>query len=205
MPKNGPSSLKNLGLLAGVLLAALLYFPLNHNVANTHILTNSLDARLPIVPVFAIPYLALPLIFWLVFLYTWLRGEQFIKLAAVLIIVLGLSDIIYLIFPTHIPRPQHLSGFFASLVQFIYRHDQPFNDLPSEHAAMATLLVFYFWPRGWWFRIGSTVFAVSIILATVLIKQHSILGAACGILLTLLVWAALPQLNSKWQRRKEQP
>lgn len=200
MLKNDLLSIKKLGLLAGVLLAALIYFPLNHNVANTHILAGSLDARLPVVPVFAIPYLALPLIFWLVFLYAWLTGKQFIKLATVLIIVLGLSDIIYSIFPTHVPRPQYLSGFFAGLVRFIYRHDQPFNDLPSEHAAMATLLVLYLWPRGRWFKVGITTFVVSVILATVLIKQHSILGAASGILLALLAWLTLPKLPNLFKR-----
>jgi hypothetical protein len=174
-------------LAAVVLVSALLYFPLNHSPAHPHVLTTSLDERIPVVSVFAIPYIAFLPIFWLTVIFAFLTRRPFASFALAIAAVYLASDIVFALYPTYAPRPHHVSG----LVRFVYNHDEPYNDLPSGHTASAVLLALYLWPeKGLWRAIGLTLAAL-VIPATLLIKQHSIAGAAGGIALALAAWYAV--------------
>lgn len=175
-----------------VLVVALLYFPLNQAPAHPHVLTTSLDSKLPVVPVFAVPYIGFLPVFWLTVLWAFATGRSFAQLALAIALVYGISDVVYALYPTYMPRPGHVHGFLSGLVRYVYANDHPYNDFPSGHTASAALLAFYAWPRKVLIRGVALVLSLAVMAATLLIKQHSIAGALSGVLLALLVWFALP-------------
>jgi hypothetical protein len=178
-------------LALAVLASALLYFPLDHASPHTHVLTASLNGELPVVPLFAIPYLVFLPIFWLTVLYAFVKGSDFAVFALSITIVYSVSNLVYALYPTYMPRPHHVAGFLSELVRFVYAHDHPYNDFPSEHASSAALLALYLWPRGRLLRGAGLILAGLVIPATMLIKQHSVAGAVGGVILATVTWFAL--------------
>jgi len=178
-------------LAFAVLISSLLYFPLNHDSPNIHILTASWNNDLPVVPLFAIPYLVFLPFFWLTVVCAFATGRDFALFALAIAFVYFVSDLIYALYPTYVPRPQHVAGFLSELVRYVYAHDSPYNDFPSEHASSAVLLALYLWPRGRLLRGAGLIFAGLVIPATMLIKQHSVAGAGGGVILAIATWSAL--------------
>jgi len=174
-----------------VLVSALLYFPLNHGPPHPHILTTSLDGDLPVVPLFAIPYIVFLPIFWLTVVYAFIKGRDFAAFALAIAFVYLASDLAYALYPTYMPRPHHVAGFLSELVRYVYAHDRAYNDFPSEHAGSAVLLALYLWPRSRLLRGAGLILAGLVIPATVLIKQHSVASAAGGVILATTAWFAL--------------
>jgi hypothetical protein len=201
LPPNSPSTWRLRGLLAaGVLIVTLLYFPLNHSVAGQHVLTTGLDDHLPLIPLFALPYLTFLPVFWLTVIYAFITGRGFTRLAVAIILTYFVSNVVYLLFHTYMPRPEHVSGVASGLVHFVYSHDHPYNDFPSEHASSATLLALYAWTNSKRWGLTAVVFAAVVVAATVLIRQHSLAGASSGILLAIGSWylavrLVVPQLT----------
>lgn len=186
-----------------VIVSALLYFPLNHGPPHPHILTASLDGALPVVPLFAIPYIAFLPIFWLTVAYAFIKRQNFAMFALAIAFVYLVSDIVYALYPTYVPRPDHVAGFLGELVRYVYAHDRPYNDFPSEHTSSAVLLALYLWPRGRLLRGAGLILAGLVIPATVLIKQHSVAGAAGGVILAAIAWFALAR--AAYARRAHDP
>jgi hypothetical protein len=184
-------TLRNCLLAFAVLVSAFLYFPLNHGSPHDHVLTASLNNDLPVVPVFAIPYLVFLPIFWLTVVYAFFEGRDFAVFALSITLVYLVSDLTYAFYPTYMPRPHHAAGFLGGLVRYVYSHDHPYNDFPSEHASSAVLLALYLWPRGRVLRGAGLILAGLVIPATMLIKQHSVAGAAGGVILATVTWIAL--------------
>lgn len=177
--------MRNRYLLIVVTLAlALLYFPLNQHAVHAHVLANSLDAKIPFARVFSIPYLLLLPTFWLMVIYALWNDEHFNKLGMVLVLAFAVSDVCFLVFPTYMPRPQHVSG----LVRFIYAHDKPYNDFPSGHAMMASVIALYCWKQRLSIRLAAIIFSLVVIVSVVLTKQHSIIGCLAGVLLAAMSW-----------------
>jgi PAP2 superfamily len=182
---------RNCLLAFAVLVSALSYFPLNHGSPHTHVLTESLNDDLPVVPLFAIPYIVFLPIFWIAVVYAFVKGRDFAVFALSIAFVYFVSSLVYALYPTYVPRPQHVTGFLSELVRYVYAHDHPYNDFPSEHASSAVLLAFYLWPRGRLLRGAGLILAGLVIPATMLIKQHSVAGAAGGVILATATWFAL--------------
>jgi hypothetical protein len=183
-------------LAIAVLVSALLYFPLNHRSPHAHVLTASLNSHLPVIPLFAIPYLVFLPIFWFTVVYAFVKGRDFATFALSIAVVYFVSDLVYILYPTYMPRPHHVAGFLSGLVRFVYAHDSPYNDFPSEHASSAVLLALYLWPRGHLLRCTGLVLAGLVIPATMLIKQHSVAGAVGGVVLATATWFALAYARS---------
>ena len=184
-------------LVIGVAIATLLYFPMNHAFARQYTLTVGLDSDLPLIPAFAVPYLLFLPLFWATVLYSLVTDRGFTQLALAIIIAYLVSDAIYLVFHTYMPRPEHVSGSFSGLVHFVYSHDHPYNDFPSEHASSATLLALFAWryARRWGW--AALVFAVLVVLGTMFIRQHSVAGALSGVCLGAAAWVLAAPLAAR--------
>jgi len=192
-------SRRNLILLAALILVALAYFPLNSPTAHFHTLTTGLDRDIPVVPVFAIPYLVFFPLFWLVVLYSFITDHGFVQLALTTILVYICSDLAYAIFQTFAPRPHVAAGgLLPELVRFIYAHDSPYNDFPSEHASSATMLALYSFAIGYRWRALVLVFAVVVISSTLLVKQHTIAGMIGGVSLAVVAWIAVSFVRARY-------
>lgn len=184
-------------LMLGALAVGLyvLYFLLNHSGGQAVILLGPLDDIVPVVPAFCLPYLLFLPVFAGVFLYSMIKGRDFTRFALVMIVVCACSDLVYLLIQTHVPRPLIAgSGIFEQLQGYIYGGDHPFSDFPSEHASFATVLALYGWSTRLRFWPVVVALCVSVVAATVLIKQHSLIGAGGGVVLGLIAWFGVSEL-----------
>ncbi len=181
-------------LFIAILIASSYSYELiNHSTSNLHDLETPVDRALPVVPIFAVPYLSfllfLPLTLLLFAVTSWRR---FCILALAVIVASLTADLFYLIFQTYVQRPVVAGSDIGSqLVRLVYAHDQPYNDFPSLHTADSTLaaIAYFRWTR----RYGLIVLplVVAIIAATLLIKQHYLADVLGGLVLAALsYWIA---------------
>lgn len=176
---------------------------------------SALDARIPFCEWFVIPYLL-----WYVYIiavyYHAARCEKktFLRTAALGIGSMLLPVIFCTLVPNGIPlslRPDFetlgRSNVLTKLVEFIYANDSPpRNCMPSMHVS-ASLALYFALLRNealkgkTGVKIGAGVLSVSIALATVFIKQHSVLdlfaGAGVAVFLLIVVTVAEKVLTKK--------
>lgn len=178
-------------LLLFALLGAI-FFQLERTVVPKYWMSSALDAYIPFLPVFVIPYLLwFPFIgigLWLLF---WKDREQFVPTMLLLCAGFAAADLIFFLFPNgQLLRPTYTGdGPFAWLVtHLIYANDTNTNCCPSLHvmhqiAVCAGLLrsrLFRERPAG---RVALIVFSALVCSATVFLKQHSILDVLVALLL----------------------
>lgn len=175
-------------LFIAMLGSLLLYFPLDHTMAHTHSLATSFDTVLPVVPMFAVPYLLFWPVFWAAVLWAYWTGRGFRRLAFAGVVIYSCSAVVYVLYHTEAPRVEHITGLFAGLLRLVYAHDRPFNDFPSEHASSAVLLALYAWSARRLWRWAAVILAGIILAATVLLRQHTIVGMVGGAVLAAIVW-----------------
>ncbi len=110
-------------------------------------------------------------------------------LAIALIVVYTISDLVFAVYQTVVPRP-NVTGHdtFAQLVRFVYAHDKPYAGFPSEHSSSAAVFAVYVLivARSRW-GLAALLAAAVVVALTVLIKQHVVADAAGGVLLGLVV------------------
>jgi len=196
------NALISLGLAAGVYLSNLIYDLLNHGPAVLNLRT-PLDAALPVVPVFVIPYDSLePVIYFTLIVFLLFRTRLFQSACLALITALFVSYGFYFFLQTEVQRPLLTgSDVFTQMIRAVYAGDNPFNDFPSLHTSTSTLMAIY------WFRadrragIIATVWTALVVASTVLIKQHYVADLASGLALAFgaawLYGRLLPQASPK--------
>lgn len=181
-------SSKNTILFFATILVSASYYLFNHPTNNLHILSTNLDNQIPFISTFVIPYIIFIPLFWLIFVYAFLTNDKNFKTLAITIIIIHLiSYLIYALYQTYIPRPYIIeNGLTFDLVRWIYSHDAPYNDFPSLHSTLATILAMFYLKNKWnWVII---FFAIIVILSTLFIKQHFIVDALGGIFLGMVVY-----------------
>ena len=96
-------------------------------------------------------------------------------------------------------RPARIAGndIFTRLVRGLWRTDTSTNVFPSIHVFNSVTLVLAYHrcarlrDRKWlWVKICADVLCVAIILSTLLLKQHSVIDAAAGVVLAVVLDAA---------------
>ncbi|NBD26928.1 phosphatase PAP2 family protein [Paenibacillus glycinis] len=172
-------------------------------------LMTDLDRAIPFVKLFALPYAV-----WIFYLYACLvyffvkdpavYRDTLVAYVACALICCG----IYVFFQTTVPRPVVSGDDPASrLLLFIYHRDRPFNCFPSIHCFSSYLVMKALFRSGFRNRINQTlIYGMStlIIVSTLFIKQHTVLDAACGILLADIAYRALLRFGRAAGRRKPQ-
>jgi membrane-associated phospholipid phosphatase len=176
--------------IISLVLAAVIYFTneiydlLNHGPAVWNLRT-PLDAALPVVRPFVIPYVSLDYVVYFSLIALMLfRTKVFHSAALTMITAFLVSYFFYFFFQTEVMRPV-LTGTdsFTRMIQNVYAGDNPFNDFPSLHTSVSTLLAIH------WFRfdrragIVASIWAVFVVASTVLIKQHYVADVVSGLLL----------------------
>lgn len=176
---------KRLSILIILLLVSALYFPLNRFLTNGYNLKTVLDAYIPIVPAFAIPYL-LFLPFWIVafLIAAWKMNDRLFRA-----FMIGsfsstvIATLTYVLFPTYTDRPLiNTNEWGASLLQLIYSKDNVFNAFPSEHVLYTTLIALFVttWRPTWTMTLTLNGSVVLVILATLFTGQHHLLDPLGG-------------------------
>lgn len=178
-----------------VFLYAFIYMPWflfleNHVTTKYHVMQTALDERIPFIEYFIVPYLMWFAFIAVVFLYFFFTDVQgFYKLAA--ISFAGMT--IFLIICTFFPNGQDLrpvvferENMFVDAVRVLYRTDTCTNVFPSLHVfnSLCACIAIHESEKVRTHKavcISAYVLAGLIILATMFLKQHSVLdviGAA---------------------------
>ena len=161
-----------------------IYDLLNHGPAVMNLRT-PLDAALPVVRPFVIPYVSLnPLVYFTLIVFLLFRTKIFQSASLAMITAFLVSYLFYFFLQTEVIRPV-LTGtdLFTRLIQGVYATDNPYNDFPSLHTSISTLLTIH------WFRFDrrlglvAAIWTALIVASTVLIKQHYVADLVAGLLL----------------------
>jgi membrane-associated phospholipid phosphatase len=179
--------------LFSLLLAVAVYFTngiyalLNHGPAVLHLQT-SIDRALPLVPIFVIPYDSLNLYVYLsLILFLLLRNRLFQSAALSMIGAWLVSYLFYFFLQTEVVRPVVMGNdIFSRMVRDVYAGDSPFNDFPSLHTSISTILAIH------WFRMDRrigwpvAVWTALIVASTLLVKQHYVADLVSGLVLAFV-------------------
>jgi len=171
-------------LAVGVFLSNELYAILNHGPAVLNLQT-PLDIALPVVPVFVIPYVSLnPFVYATLILFLLFRTKVFQSACLAVITVMMISYAFYFFAQSEVIRPVLLgSDLFTRMIRDVYAGDNPFNDFPSLHTSVSTILAIH------WLRVNRplgivvAIWTALIVASTVLIKQHYVADLVFGLAL----------------------
>ena len=148
-----------------------------------------LDAKIPVVSIFVVPYLSFHILAALVvpLLSLKIGGYKAFLVNGVAIIVGQLClDVAYAFFQTQVPRtpvPGN-SPFDWVLVNVVYGNDQPLNGFPSNHVTWSVISIIALWrlrnraPRTSWILMS---WFLLILPATVFLHQHYLVDIYGGI------------------------
>lgn len=195
---------------AWVFLYVLIYMPwfmyLEKHItvySEYHVVHSALDDKIPFIEYFIVPYLLWFVFIAVVFLYFFFTDVNgFYKLAKLSFIGMTLFLVISTLFPNGLalrPIVFPRDNIFTDMVKMLYMADTPTNVFPSLHVfnSLAACIAIYESKTLKRHKVISScayVLAGSIILATMFLKQHSVIDVmgACLMAYTLyqFVYAA---------------
>jgi membrane-associated phospholipid phosphatase len=113
----------------------------------------------------------------------------------------------YYFFQTTTPRPVvDGTDFLSSLVQIIYRNDEPFNCFPSIHVYTTSLMVVGILNstfRNKWNVLVISIISILINLSTLFVKQHVILDVVSGVGLAILIYPIFDLIYKRWAQKQK--
>jgi membrane-associated phospholipid phosphatase len=173
-------------LVVAVYAASLGYDPLNHG-PNRIFFRTRLDEQIPLVPVFSIPYLSLTAVVYASLVgFLLSRVRVFESAAIAIVIAFGVSYVVFAAAQSYVARPVDTdNGVLHDLVRRIYSGDQPYNDFPSLHVALSTVLALH------WLRFDRRAGLIAsawlslIAVSTLFMHQHYLADVAGGVLLAV--------------------
>lgn len=188
------TQLRMLAVPVGYFFVYMLCFVLLESLVRPkYWISSSLDAYIPFCEGFIIPYLLWFPLIPTMFLYFLKRDpESYVYLCRTVLTGLTVCLILYALFPNGqlLRRPLPRDNILCQLVALLRKSDTPTNVCPSIHAFVsvtigiavsraASLRAHPGIRRGLW------TLVVLICMATVFLKQHSIVDVACGVALSL--------------------
>ncbi len=133
-------------LIPAILATNLIYEALNHGPYRIFLET-PLDRALPVVPIFAIPYVSLiPYIGLSLIAFLFFRIRVYRSAALTMIVVWFISYAFYFFLQSYVARPAIMgTDPFSGMIRTIYASDQPYNDFPSLHTSLSTVIAIHWW------------------------------------------------------------
>ena len=155
-----------------------------------------LDDLIPFCEFFVIPYVLWYALLAFVSLYTlFFDIPYFKKFYMFLSITCAITFLLYIIFPNmQNLRPQEFArdNVLVDVMKNLYAIDTNTNVCPSIHVIFSLGMLFTMWNSkhfsSIWWRIVELIIAISICLATVFLKQHSVIDIFAGTALSIAVW-----------------
>ena len=201
-----------------VLLYGLLYMPWflwleSRASLPYHVIHMGIDDRIPFMEIFFVPYLIWFIYVPAVFIYLFFKNKgEFYRYCIFLFTGMTLFLVISTVYPNgHLLRPASFerNNIFIYAVQFLYRADTATNIFPSLHvynSIAAHMAVAYNKRLGssFFIRNISRLLMITIILATMCLKQHSAADVISGILLGVLMDQMVYRTDFALLRQKAQ-
>jgi membrane-associated phospholipid phosphatase len=69
------------------------------------------------------------------------------------------------------------------MIRSIYAADQPYNDFPSLHTSLSTIIAIHWWRFDRRIGVAAAVWTALIVASTVLVKQHYLADVGGGLVL----------------------
>jgi membrane-associated phospholipid phosphatase len=181
------NAILSLLLAGGVYLTSLIYALLNHGPAVLNLHT-TLDSALPLVPVFVIPYVSLqPYIYATLILFLIFRTKYFQSACLAMLTIWFISYGFYYFLQSEVIRPVFIgTDIFSKMVMKVYAVDNPFNDFPSLHTSLSSLMAIH------WIKVHKplgtvlSIWTALIVASTLLIKQHYVADLIFGLALAFV-------------------
>lgn len=184
------------------MLYFLIYLPWFHYLEKTvtthfHVIYMKLDDYIPFCEYFVIPYFLWFLYVAFGFFYFFKNNKQeYVKLCQMLFIGMTLFLIVSTLYPNgHYLRPTTFArdNIFVDLVKWLYQTDTATNLFPSIHVYNSIGVNAAIWhcdnfKNNKAVRYSSAVLMISIILSTVLLKQHSVFDVITGVIAAAYVY-----------------
>jgi len=152
----------------------------------------AIDRMIPFMPGAALIYLSqfvtMPVVIWLM-----VSHRQLLLACRGLLLLVGVSFLVFYCWPTAIVRPALAPGHFL-LYDLVVSIDQNRNACPSLHAGFGVFTAGCAWQvfQGWqyrhWLVTVVWIWTAAILAATLLIKQHVFLDLLAGSLLGGASW-----------------
>ena len=167
---------------------SLVYDALNHG-PYVLVMGTPLDDIIPVVGPLVIPYVSLrPFLYGSLALFLLFRARIYRSAALSMTTAFAVSYLFYFFLQSFIERPT-LTGddVFSQVIRDVYAGDQPYNDFPSLHASLSTIMAVH------WLRVDRrigipvAIWVALIVVSTVFVKQHYVPDMVAG---ALLGWAA---------------
>jgi membrane-associated phospholipid phosphatase len=171
-------------LAVGVYFTSQIYYALNHGPAVINLHT-ALDSAIPVVPIFVIPYDSLqPYIYATLILFLLFRSKYFQSACLAMITVWFISYAFYYFLQSEVIRPV-LTGTdtFSKMVMNVYAGDNAYNDFPSLHTSLSTILAIHWVKVNRPLGIVLSIWTALIVASTLLVKQHYIADMIFGLAL----------------------
>ena len=170
-------------LAVAVYFTSMIYNTLNHG-PYVMFLRTPLDQAMPLVKVFVIPYISLnPVTYVTLVVFLLFRIRIYESAALSMITAFLVSYAFYFFVQSYVARPV-VSGddLLSQLLRDVYRGDNPYNDFPSLHVSISTVLAISWWRFNR--RVGwvAAVWAAVVIASTQLVHQHYLADVAGGLL-----------------------
>lgn len=171
-------------LAVGVYATSKLYGSLNHGPYRFFLRT-PLDQAMPVVTLFVVPYVSLePVTYATLIVFLLFRIRLYRSAAVSLIAAFLVAAVFFYLAQTYVQRPA-VSGddVLARMVRGVYASDNPYNDFPSLHVAVSTILAIHWWRAGRVVGWVAAAWAVVVIASTQLIHQHYLADIPGGLVL----------------------
>jgi len=155
----------NLVLAGGVYWSSTWYGMTNHATANVHILQTAFDRWVPVIPQFIVPYNWLePVLYFCLLFFFVFHPKIFTAFGVAFIAMQTISNGVYIVFQTYVPRPTNLVAGTSRYVDALiakYASDNPYNCFPSLHCGLSALAASFWWVKRRYRLVASlmTVFA----------------------------------------------
>lgn len=191
-------NLQIVSVFIGIILAFISYEIFNkaHYSYAPLIMKGWLDAKIPVISIFVIPYLSFHVLAALVVPLLSLKiggRKAFFENGIAIIIGQACLDIAYFFFQTEVPRSPIVgnSPFDWILKNVVYGNDQPLNGFPSNHVTWSVISIIALWrlrakaPRTSWILM---FWFLLILPATVFLHQHFLVDIYGGIFVAFTVY-----------------
>lgn len=184
LAERGWGLIVSLLLIPAILATNLIYEALNHGPYRIFLET-PLDRAVPVVPIFAIPYVSLiPYVGLSLVVFLFVRVRVYRSAALTMIVVWLASYAFYFLLQSYVARPV-ITGTdpFSGMIRTIYASDQPYNDFPSLHTSLSTVIAIHWWRFDRRIGIPAAIWTALIVASTVLVKQHYLADVGGGLVL----------------------
>ncbi len=176
-----------------VIFQTILYFLSKILQGDLNLIGNTIDTKIPFLPVFFIPYCIWYFMIFLVPYYLYCKDKnKFVKYAIAYALCSIIGNIVFVAYPSTVARPE-ITGtdIFSLMAKLIYWIDTPTNCFPSLHCAISMLFILYVCEdknTTLLTKISTIIMSILIMLSTLFTKQHVVSDLISGDLLAVIIY-----------------